>query len=159
MADYTTQAMTGVSLLADILTADAPPAGALGWAIPDGKGGFIDIPLGDLSDPDASSDLFAFTDAQRDAIMALAYTNCDAAPADSPTWSRNGMTFDAIDPADGGNYHYYCGYATYVPGSSTQVVSPAWHRVEKLGADSAGTPQPSQRDYIENNYITSDYIN
>lgn len=49
MADYSTLPMDVRSLLDDILRTEVPPAGAVSWAIPDGKGGFIDIPLADLS--------------------------------------------------------------------------------------------------------------
>lgn len=81
------------------------------------------------------ADLNNLTDGQRDEVIALTYSNCDADPADSPSWSKVGMSFDAIDTSDGGNYQFYCGYSTYVPGSSSARVAPAWHRVEKLGDD------------------------
>jgi hypothetical protein len=77
-------------------------------------------------------DLLGLTGAQCDEVMALTYTDCDADPAVSPAWSYPGMWFDAIDPATGGNYHYYCGRGTYVPGNTTTGAGPAWHRVEKL---------------------------
>jgi hypothetical protein len=77
-------------------------------------------------------DLLDLTGAQLDEVMALTYTDCDADPADSPAWSYPGMWFDAIDPAMGGNYHYYCGRGTYVKGNPTTGAGPAWHRVEKL---------------------------
>jgi hypothetical protein len=77
-------------------------------------------------------DLLDLTGAQMDEVMALAYTDCDADPAASPAWSYPGMQFDAIDPAAGGNYYYYCSRGTYVPGNTTTGAGPAWHRVEKL---------------------------
>lgn len=98
--------------------------------------------FGQLSGPPVVViDLLQLTEAEMDEVIALAYTDCDADPADSPNWSRVRMEFDAIDPTDGVSYHYYCGYPTYVPGAGAARVKPAWHRVEKLCNNAAPTPQ------------------
>jgi hypothetical protein len=77
-------------------------------------------------------DLLDLTGAQIEEVQALTYTDCDADPAASPAWSQHRMEFDAIDPATGGNYRYYCTRGTYIKGNPTTGAGPAWHRVEKL---------------------------
>lgn len=78
-----------------------------------------------------SRDLLDLTTGFMDSVMALAYTNCDAAPSASPSGSYPGQRFDAIDPADNFNYHYYCARGTYVRGNTTTGAGPAWHRIKK----------------------------
>jgi hypothetical protein len=82
------------------------------------------------------------TAAQMNEVIALTYNDCDASPSASPSWSKIGMEFDAINPVDGANNHYYCGYTTYVPNSGVIPVQPAWHCVEKLSNSSSVPPTP-----------------
>jgi len=79
-------------------------------------------------------DLLDLTTAQMLEVMGLAYTDCDADPADSPAWSRPGHQFDAYD-AQGRNCHFYCTRGTFDPTApaGTTGVGPAWHYFLKLG--------------------------
>ena len=80
----------------------------------------------------ATFDLLEFTTPQMDAIMALTYdVNGDALPADSPSWSKPGQWFDALD-ATAESWRYTCGRRRYLPGDPTSGVGPAWSRFLKL---------------------------
>ena len=120
------------------ITLGNKPASAYATATQHMGGGKVPLPVANLGVAVAPGptptvvDLLDLTGAQMDEAMALSYTDCDADPADSPAWSYPGMFFDAIDPADGGNYHYYCTRGTYVPGNTTTGAGPAWHRIEKF---------------------------
>jgi hypothetical protein len=77
-------------------------------------------------------DLLALTSAQMDAVMALAYDdNNDADPAASPSWSKPGMWFRALD-ANGDAWEYKCGRQSYIPGVSGRGQGPCWGRITRI---------------------------
>ena len=78
-------------------------------------------------------DLLDLTTDFMQAVMGLAYTDCDADPAASPAGSFPGQQFDAI--YNGNNCHFYCTRGTYDPAApaGTTGVGPAWHYFIKLG--------------------------
>jgi len=79
----------------------------------------------------ATRDLLAHTTTFMDAVLALAYTNCDADPAASPAGSFPGQQFDAL--YQGKNCHFYCTRSTYDPAApaGTTGQGPAWHYTVK----------------------------
>lgn len=112
-----------------LLDADGQPVGRVSVDVAAGTY----APLADAGANLPTVDLLDLTTDFMLSVMGLTYTDCDAAPADSPDGSLPGQHFDAI--YQGKNCHFYCSRGTYDPAApaGTTGEGPAWHYFIKLG--------------------------